>query len=456
MPALTKAAGAGLVAEDQPGRQPPLEHPASGIIGLFDELKIPPSSQPCAVCQAAVPRSVRISTPFEVTSGKAMSLRYAIGGLCGGLAIGTLVAVWCGQTDAPSGDARKDSPDSCMRCDGLVGVTTAAKAGSACADSSLRRQQRNWPTEAQGGDGKAKARTTAGGIASELRPEDPLYESPYAPRPAPAGTPAASDPARDLADSAGGRPGALTSAPSDEPQPDTGEIGSEPRPPTDPDRLLLWQLGVDLDHPEAEMRRLAAEYRGGLLLGGSLPPDRMLQLDHGMIALLHVCPSCTGTVRDLMIEDELRLPQRYFSLLLRHGERETVESDLVGLAQWGDPVHRGSALLALGPVVTTSGLQSLFLGFRDHETEVRQVAAAVAAESAATHPAIGARTDFRDAVSSALIRERDPVTRISLLYAWVGPTGLADAESAAFLAQLPAAADNAAFHLAWQQALGRD
>lgn len=222
-----------------------------------------------------------------------------------------------------------------------------------------------------------------------------------------------------------------------------------PAAPTDPGLQALEELEVDLSSPDAEMRRLFAEYRTLLLAqgtGGIADAARMALLDRGMAALIRNHPETAGTVYELLASEGLPAATRYLAYLMRDGERGSVEGALIRMAASDfDPARRASALTALGPAPAGPALDAIVAGLEDSGAEVRGAAAEGILESAQVH---GAQPELRAALRRALSTAQDAGRRRRLLAAYLSPTGRASPEDQSFLAELSSIEGNASFESA--------
>jgi len=389
--------------------------------------------------------------------------RSILWGSLAGTAIAALSAValvLCLSGPLPGGDRGAAETGDPRRLIGSVdagagpGATALGTAGGRSAGTKPGRR-----TLRRGGDA-ASSGAGDGDVASR-DPLDPRTPGGRERGMGAAGASESGDPAAGDAEGAGGaREAAASLARSRaERSSEADERGDAQPEALDADLQVLRQLGVDLDHPEAEMLRLAAEYRGFLLASAAgeavADPVRMALLDQGMAALLRVRPASTASVFQLLDGDPEAAPQRYFAFLIRGGSREPYESSLGSTAIVDpNPMRRASAVLALGPVPAGGTVSPLLSALADPQVEVRQAAATVVSEAARTSPAWMAREDVRDAVRQALLSERDPAIRTSLLRAFVGSAGAASGADLAFLARLPEVDADPRFREAWAEAMG--
>ncbi len=372
-------------------------------------------------------------------------------GLLAGVCGGALVVVLALRATAPA-PSESGNPSRCAFAAAAIPVGTSPPRQEEA--ERMRRSVR------QGGGSRIRVDGAAGPArrigSAEVGPRvEPGGSAGFGTAEAAGAADPRPDPTRPDAGESGpanGGPAAIAARPGAD-----GELPDAP--PTDPDLLVLWQLGVDLTRPEEEMERLAAEYRAALIAAmmnsGGTDPARQALLDRGMAALLRVKPQTSVTVFGLLDRENERVASRYFAQLLRGGPRADLESALGAMATIDpNPERRASAVLALGPAPSQAGWPPVLFALRDPSPEVRRVAAGVIASAADLEPVALTREEVRDPIRTALTRETDGATRTALLRAFVGPSGAVSAADRAFLAALPLADADPFFRAEWARAVG--
>ncbi len=224
----------------------------------------------------------------------------------------------------------------------------------------------------------------------------------------------------------------------------------------DPALVALAEAGVDLEHPDDEMLRLAREYRAlldDLARTGTADRIRMAQLDRAMAALIRVKPETTRTVYHILAAESLPPAARYFGHLLRSGARELLEGALTAMAATDpDSSRRAGALAALGPSPNRLALDAVQRGLEDPSPEVRDSAVMFLLEAARIDPGDPA---VRSALRRAVCAERDVARKDRLLQGFLALAEIASKPDGQFLTRLAGEGDEDGFAAAVRRATGR-